>query len=124
MKRVLYGNFICRPNTTLKWTLTDDIPKFGREKTRAYVQEAFNDWARYAPLQFRESIPGEKPDFTISFRNGDHDDGYPFDGPGGVLAHGFFPTDGRVHFDKTEDWTEKCVLFLIIKNILSVTNHD
>ncbi len=96
----------------MKWTLNNVIPKFGKDKTRAYIQEAFNDWARYAPLQFREAVPGEKPDFTISFRDGNHDDGYPFDGPGGVLAHGFFPTDGRVHFDISEDWTDKCVSFL------------
>ncbi|CAF3454820.1 unnamed protein product [Rotaria sp. Silwood1] len=102
-----YSAFRPWPNTTLKWRLNNEIPKFGKEKTRALIQEAFNDWARYAPLKFREAIGDEKAEFSISLHGGDHDDGYPFDGAGGTLAHAFFPTDGKVHFDLTEEWTDK-----------------
>ncbi|CAF1493737.1 unnamed protein product, partial [Adineta steineri] len=97
------------PNSTLKWTLNNEAPKLGKDKTRSLIQEAFGDWARYAPLKFREAEAGEKTDFSISFQTGEHDDGYPFDGSGGTLAHAFFPTDGKVHFDATEDWTDKYV---------------
>uniref|UniRef100_A0A803MBT5 Peptidase metallopeptidase domain-containing protein n=1 Tax=Chenopodium quinoa TaxID=63459 RepID=A0A803MBT5_CHEQI len=38
--------------------------------------------------------------------NGDHGDGIPFDGLGGVLGHSFFPTDGRSHYDATENWSD------------------
>ena len=89
--------------------MDNDIPKFGREKTRTLIQQAFDDWAKYAPLKFRESPGDDSAEFVIRFVGGDHQDGYPFDGPAGTLAHAFFPKDGRIHFDETEDWTDKLV---------------
>ncbi|CAF1452196.1 unnamed protein product [Rotaria magnacalcarata] len=102
-----YSAFRPWPNTTLKWKLNNQIPTFGREKTRIHLQEAFDDWARYAPLKFREAVGDEQAEFSISFNEGNHDDGFPFDGAGGTLAHAFFPKDGKVHFDSAEEWTDK-----------------
>ena len=41
------------------------------------------------------------------FEGGQHGCYWGFDGPGGVLAHAFFPTDGRAHFDEAETFTDK-----------------
>jgi len=48
---------------------------------------------------------------AIRFGRGAHGDSYPFDGPGKVLAHTFYPAPsnsepvaGDMHLDADEDW--------------------
>ena len=31
---------------------------------------------------------------------------YPLEGPGDVLAHGYYPEDGRAHFDENETFID------------------
>lgn len=50
----------------------------------------------------------------VRFSRGNHNDGYRFDGVGGMLAHAFFPPQpsdkllgdisGDIHFDDSERW--------------------
>lgn len=69
---------------------------------------ALKVWSDMAPLNFHE-VAGSDADIQIDFTKDDHDDGYPFDGPGGAVAHAFFPgekfTAGDTHFDDDEAWT-------------------
>jgi hypothetical protein len=80
----------------------------GLSKTRQGIQKAFIEWGKHAGLSFREVTGREKADFNLAFVHGDHTDGYPFDGPGGTLAHAFYPWQihaGDIHFDSAEKWS-------------------
>lgn len=72
------------------------------------LTEAFKEWERVADLKFI-SVDDPQADILVRFRSGSHNDGYPFDGIGGTLAHGFYPHNneglsGDVHFDDDEEW--------------------
>uniref|UniRef100_A0A3B3ZPR3 Peptidase metallopeptidase domain-containing protein n=1 Tax=Periophthalmus magnuspinnatus TaxID=409849 RepID=A0A3B3ZPR3_9GOBI len=75
---------------------------------------ALKAWSDAAPLRFQRvsSESGGVPaggDIRVSFASLLHDDGYPFDGEGGTLAHAFFPSrdevGGDTHFDDHERWS-------------------
>lgn len=74
------------------------------------LKDAFDVWSRISPLRFHESN-GRQADMEIMFQTKQHGDKYPFDGPGNVLAHAFFPhrsslRGGDVHFDSDEKWAD------------------
>ncbi|XP_070845294.1 stromelysin-3-like [Chaetodon trifascialis] len=97
-----------------RWEKTDLTYKIVRfpwqmseGKVRLIFQEAFGVWSAVTPLRFRE-VTNEKADIIIDFSRYWHGDNLPFDGPGGILAHAFFPRthrEGEVHFDYDEHWT-------------------
>uniref|UniRef100_A0A8C5N8E7 Matrix metalloproteinase-17-like n=1 Tax=Gouania willdenowi TaxID=441366 RepID=A0A8C5N8E7_GOUWI len=74
------------------------------------LTHAFKAWSDAAPLTFRQtSSDSSGGDIRVSFARLLHDDGYPFDGKGGTLAHAFFPgvfeVAGDTHFDDDEIWS-------------------
>uniref|UniRef100_A0A3Q3M259 Matrix metalloproteinase-17-like n=1 Tax=Labrus bergylta TaxID=56723 RepID=A0A3Q3M259_9LABR len=89
-------------------TFPKDSALLGRDTVRALMYYALKVWSDIAPLNFHE-VAGSDADIQIDFTKADHDDGYPFDGPGGTVAHAFFPgerfTAGDTHFDDDEAWT-------------------
>ncbi|XP_067113375.1 matrix metalloproteinase-28-like [Osmerus mordax] len=70
------------------------------------VRTAFQLWSNVSALVFREVSQGSA-DIRLAFYEGEHNDGMgnAFDGPGGALAHAFFPCRGEAHFDMAERWT-------------------
>uniref|UniRef100_A0A673G1A0 Peptidase metallopeptidase domain-containing protein n=1 Tax=Sinocyclocheilus rhinocerous TaxID=307959 RepID=A0A673G1A0_9TELE len=72
---------------------------------------ALKAWSDVTNLKFHATSSSEqdRADIKISFARSLHDDGYPFDGKGGTLAHAFFPGEadvaGDTHFDDEESWT-------------------
>ena len=100
-------------------TVSYFIERFGEKlpsgEVREMVVRALEEWARYVEIRF---VPAGDPNapHTLNFLFGkrDHGDAYPFDGPGGVAAHAFYPAPvnpesiaGDVHFDDDEPWQQE-----------------
>ena len=81
--------------------------QISQTSTQQIIRDAFNAWLAYVPMEIKAVCETCDANFVINFVREDHMDSYPFDGPSGTLAHAFFPEDGRVHFDKDEQWTER-----------------
>ncbi|HSP66376.1 MAG TPA: matrixin family metalloprotease, partial [Bryobacteraceae bacterium] len=101
-----------RNPTTLNYffsQLTSQLPDL---VTKSEITRALDEWAKVAQITW---VPDANAtaDHTVNilFATGDHGDGFPFDGPGGVLAHTFYPSlptaeplAGDMHFDDAESW--------------------
>src|SRR5690606_31682327 len=72
------------------------------------VRKAFNLWAEQTGMAFIEVCDASDADINLLWAIGNHGDGSPFDGLGGVLAHAFWPPplggplSGDIHFDDAE----------------------
>ena len=101
-----------------KTNLTYGFQNFSSDLSSSEViqatEQALALWAAVTPLSFQRVAIGANPDIKISFASGNHGDGNPFDGRGGVLAHAYFPPfgggapapiHGDAHFDEAESWS-------------------
>lgn len=83
-----------------------------RQEQDRIFQKALQYWADVSGLSFSKARSADTADIKISFGSRTHGGssertcGYPFDGKGKVLAHAFFPSDGRAHFDEDEYYTD------------------
>lgn len=76
------------------------------------IVRALNTWSQYTNVAFQAGTSATAPrTVAIKFASGAHGDAYPFDGPGGILAHTFYPVPvnadpiaGDMHFDADENW--------------------
>jgi hypothetical protein len=89
--------------------LTEKLPA---DAAKAEIVRAFSEWAKYAKLTFTlTNDQNASRTLAVLFASGDHGDGYPFNGPGGILAHAFYPFPinrepiaGDMHFNDDENW--------------------
>lgn len=74
------------------------------------LEKAFHAWSQYSRLIFKR-VYDSSADIIIAFGSHYHGDRHPFDGPGNILAHAFYPYEenafgGDVHFDNDENWKQ------------------
>ncbi|XP_070607766.1 stromelysin-1-like isoform X2 [Erythrolamprus reginae] len=91
----------------LTYRILNYTPDMQRENVDEVIEKAFKVWSQVTPLTF-EKVPVDHADIYISFRSRVHEDVFPFDGPGGILAHAYAPGSGiggDAHFDEDEFWS-------------------
>ncbi|MBZ5584153.1 MAG: matrixin family metalloprotease [Acidobacteriia bacterium] len=97
---------------TLRYLFESLTSKLDANTAQGEIERAFREWTRYAEVGF---TPGGSAQsvrtIAVGFGRRAHGDSYPFDGPGGVLAHTFYPAPpnaepiaGDMHFDDDENW--------------------
>jgi hypothetical protein len=97
----------------LEYFFDSVTPKVPESLVRSEIARAFDEWARYANFSITPaSGPNLARSIDILFARYAHGDAYPFDGPGGMLAHTFYPVPanpepiaGDVHLDADENWS-------------------
>lgn len=106
--------YVLRGCSYLKLSFThrfvNGTPDIIGDAEHAAIQTAFQTWAdALCGMRFVE-VSGDT-DFVSGWFTGEHGDGSPFDGPGNVLAHAFYPPScggsfaGHMHFDEGENWS-------------------
>ncbi|OWF41146.1 matrix metalloproteinase-2-like [Mizuhopecten yessoensis] len=91
----------------LTYRILNYTPDMPMKQTRRAIYEGFQVWSDVTNLTFTE-VPNGVADIMIKFAHKFHQDGYPFDGQGLILAHAFYPGEekgGDTHFDDDEHWT-------------------
>jgi hypothetical protein len=107
------------PHFNLTYRFDNFCEELSAADCRRVIAAAFAKWSAVTPLVFREISGPGAVDIRIGWYRRDHQDGFPFDGAGGVvngefrnvLAHAFSPPPigsdlaGDVHFDEDETWS-------------------
>lgn len=97
----------------LQYFFDSITPKLEQNVVRSEIARAFAEWTKYANVSINPAdAPNLARSIDIVFARYAHGDAYPFDGPGGILAHTFYPAPnnnepvaGDMHLDADESWT-------------------
>lgn len=99
-------------SANLNYAFVHVTQKAPPDSVKSEIERAYTEWAKHVQITFTQTINLNGPQtLAVLFASGAHGDGYPFDGPGGVLAHTFYPYPlnpepiaGDMHFDNDENW--------------------
>ena len=98
------------PNTGLTYSVGPGTADLAFDSENALVAQAFGLWGNVAKINAAE-VAAPNGMLHQSWGSFNHGDPFPFDGPGGVLAHCFFPPPvngnpiaGDCHYDDSETW--------------------
>ena len=97
---------------TVSYVFSEMTTQLPSATAEAEIERAMAQWAKAVQVTWTPGTSSTAPaTVNILFAAGAHGDGYPFDGPGGVLAHTFYPAPpntepiaGDMHFDDAESW--------------------
>jgi hypothetical protein len=113
--------------TTLAYYFSQLTAKMPATQQQSEIFRAMAEWSKVIKLTW---TPGTSATATrtvnILFASRAHGDGFPFDGPGGVLAHTFYPAPpnpepiaGDMHLDNDENWNAG-----VNTDLFSVSLHE
>jgi hypothetical protein len=97
---------------SIGYRFDDFTAKIDQNTQAGQIALAFAQWMKYANVTVAPvAQPAQPRSADLLFGTYSHGDPYPFDGPGGVLAHTFYPFPlnneplaGDMHFDDSESW--------------------
>jgi hypothetical protein len=98
--------------TTLSYFFSQMTAKMPAGQPQSEILRAMAEWSKVIKLTWKPGTSATAArTVNILFASGPHGDGFPFDGPGGVLAHTFYPAPpnpepiaGDMHLDNDENW--------------------
>ncbi|XP_076131105.1 collagenase 3a [Alosa pseudoharengus] len=102
-----FGHNLKWQTNKLTYRIVNYTPDLPASEVDSAIEKALQVWAQVTPLRFTRIYAGTA-DIMVSFGSREHGDFYPFDGPGGTLAHAFAPSQGiggDAHFDEDETFT-------------------
>lgn len=107
----------------MKWNKTDltwkfvnytlDIPQ---HEISDSLEKGFGVWSKVTPLNFREVLANDEADIEITFKR--------IDGQSNVLAQAWFPPEGRMEFDDSENWSWKLPIGRGQVDLATVVAHE
>jgi len=114
-------------SATLSYVFARMTAQLDPASAQSEIRRAMAEWSKVVKVAWQPGASSSGAHtVNIFWASGDHGDGFPFDGPGGVLAHTFYPAPpnpepiaGDMHFDNAESWRIGANI-----DLFSVTLHE